>query len=96
MARSKRTKIEFNFENKEGKEITLDASGYVSPFVPARIHPVDHSHDAEGGEVEDIELIHNGVELDLDDAIEMGLDQSKLEEAIYEEACNQDPDYNED
>lgn len=97
MARRRSTiTIEFPVETDNG-EVVFEATATPIPYVPARIHPVDLSHDAEGGYVEDIELKLDGVELDVEDAAKKyGFKVSDLEEKLYEAACDQDPDYDED
>ncbi len=92
MANGSKVSIQFNFETNDGEEKTLDVSAIITPFVPAVLNPVDHSHPDEGGDVEDITLILNGAELDLDDAIAMGLSKDRLEQAIVDAACDQEDD----
>jgi hypothetical protein len=95
MARQQIT-IEFSFENEDDEEVVVEATAYITQAVRAVIHPVDESHDAEGGEIEDITLTLDGDELPLDQAEDMGLDVEKLEEALYDHYCDQDEEFEEE
>lgn len=89
--------IEYPVEYKPGKEIVFKATATAIPYVPARINPVDSSHDAEGGYVENITLMLNGKEIDVDEAAKKyKFKVADLEEKLYSAWCDQDPDFNED
>ena len=85
-----RISFEYPVETKSGEEAVFFVSATVNPFVRAVLNPVDLSHPAEGGDVEDIELELNGKPVSVEDAVEMGLNQERLEERIYEEAADRD------
>jgi hypothetical protein len=83
--------VTFEFEADACEDIELDVSGTCEPRIPARTNcSPDVSHDAEGGEVEDVEATCDGEPFPLTDE-----EESEAIEAIADRAGDAESDADE-